>query len=796
MSIKTSARKHRLLIGNQDFSAGLIEVSNWNTTSLDQSGLVRITANIQLAEVKGLPSSLDDRLNSLWRVGLPVTIEVTNKSGVLQIHPCGRLRILSATYDYEARSLSIQCGDLITLLSYRQPTNPKSTGIEPGILTARNTVVYNLLRAAGINAITNPYQLPYPLHFPEVNGSYLEAVGKLLYSAGFVGWINRNEAFQIKPVSLSGSATTTIQIGGDEGGETYYRRLSSPEAPREIIKVQGVARRATIPQYPNSTKTTRYGAANTISTEYGNDTVITQYQTIDTDFDKTLKILTIITKTYTPIGLNFPDDEGYKLPLIQSEEIEEKKYYESSRSGILPDSSEGKLIRIQSNIYRIEGVIWAEFYKFKEEENITFPGNRNLALAETITINYIYDTLNRPKTITTIKYETEGALLTGINHDWSSYPFSPRSLLLSETNTESWTNEYVNSWTHTVDNYKVLARLKPELIDEDTTTNQKISLLADPQASFKETSNSGHTTPPAPEHHSPDAAFEDVQVCGEARFSQYGGNPYQERERTFGVDYLEGKYKEPEIQGVKVPMLNGSGIQSDCTDEQCRRIAQIEGALLYGRFKGQELGCDLKDEFFNWQPLMRINCREPDGTVRAFCIDDAHFYLGQSQALCNFGAIWVGNASGINRSVTVTTTAIAHPGEETIEITPSSGYIPPNTVLTIGGMTVVTTLATNIGDTVLSVRAIAATINNNIVGTYIEEILKEPFVQVVSAMVAGVGRSDVVARPYALTTVSLALDVVGEGRADTSYISTGIGWDAMTEEQWNNMSTENWNSIT
>ena len=74
-------------------------------------------------------------------------------------------------------------------------------------------------------------------------------------------------------------------------------------------------------------------------------------------------------------------------------------------------------------------------------------------------------------------------------------------------------------------------------------------------------------------------------------------------------------------------------------------LARIEGQLLYGRSKGQDLGTELKDELLSWHPLMRINCVEPDGTVRSFAIDDANWYLGQERAICNFGLIWVGDVA-------------------------------------------------------------------------------------------------------------------------------------------------------
>lgn len=794
MAINTSARKHRLLIGGQDFSAGLVEVSNWQSTPIDGSGLIRTTATLTLIEVRGLPGSLDDRINSLWRVGQTVHIDVTTEdAGTLSRHPAGTLRILSSEWDYESRRLTLNCGCLITLLSYRQPTDPKKTGIEPGSLTSRNAIVRNLLQAAGITAIALPYSLPYPLHYPEINGSYLEADGKLLYSAGFVGWIDKTETFRIKPVSLQGISQLTLQIGGDRGDELWWRRLSSAEGPREIIKVRGVKQIASFPEYPKQTTVTRYGAANTVIPGAGNYTIVTGYETIREEYDSSAKKLTATRISYRSFSLVYPEKEPRSTNLVNDLLSIESRQFETG--------DEGKLISSYTKVYKQADVIEAEYIKYKEEnENVQFSLG-NLILAEEIFTSYTYDRKNRPVSVTTTKYETEVAILTGTNHDWGPYPLPPTNRVPSEVTTETWSNPRLNEWAHTVFGSKSYCRLKPELLTDETTTNQKLSLAADDSVSVREVSNSGQTVPPAPERCPPKANFYDQQVCGEARFSQHGGNPYQERERVFQIDYLAGKVQtQSNVDYTSTPI-------EDCTDAQCQKIAQIEGALLYGRFKGQDIGLNLNDALFNWEPLMRVNCVEPDGTQRVFALDDAHWYLGQQRAMCNFGCIWIGDASGITRTATVTTSAmvaprtaegIASPGDTTISIQPSPGYIPANTVLTIGGVEVVTAEAVQFGDTAIAVVSIPAPIDSGVSATYTEEILHLPYVRVQNLTVRGVGVVEVVARPYALTATTVSVEIVGVGAIAVQTASSGTGagfyWDDVSEEQWNNMTETDWNN--
>ncbi len=252
MSINLSARKCQILIGGVDFSPGLIEVSNWSTTPIDSSGLVKTSATVTIAYVRNLPEDIDDRKNpSRFSVGQTIQIKVSNDAGTLQDHPVGRLRLLSSQYDYETQKLTLNCGCLITLLAYRQPTAHSAAQITLGAATDRKTIVINLLHQAGITNIYAPYGLPHPISAPIRNsGSYLQTVGALLYSVGFLGFINKNEFFHIKPVQLTGNAVFTMQIGGDNGQELYYKTLVSPEAPREDIRVSGVVPIVAPPTYP------------------------------------------------------------------------------------------------------------------------------------------------------------------------------------------------------------------------------------------------------------------------------------------------------------------------------------------------------------------------------------------------------------------------------------------------------------------------------------------------------------------------------------------------------------------
>ena len=711
MAINVSAKKNRLLVGGEDYSAALVEVK-LDDTDLGQSGFITTTGSIVLVEVQGLPGSLDDRQNPLFRVGQTIVIDTTNESGVLERHPRGATRIISSEYNFENRQLLLRVGCLLTLLSFKQPTVPlegqdpeQISEIDSSPSNSRLDIVTRLLNQASITNINCPYTIPYPITYTvEPTGSYVETAGKILYSAGYVGWIDRYEVLQIKPVILSGNATVTLQIGTDAGQELWYRRVTSSEGAREIVKVVGMKKLAQRIPSPQTTTQIRYGSAKTVDPEAADYTIVVEQTEISETFGGATATTT--TNTYKPLGLVLTNLQSGRFLLSLVERTIETKTYEASKKG--------KLLSISTQVYKVYGQILAEYVKSIEENGGTVAGQTNVILAEQINTNYTYDSKERPSVITTVKSETTGALLTGINTDWTEFTTGLTALRTSESKIETWTHRQGITWKHQISGTKVLSRLHPELIRDDWEISQKLSLLADEQVSITEISNSGQTVPPAPERRPPRVTWVDKRTCGQAQFSQYGGNPLRERERTYSIEYLEGGvYQDSNSSGGSSTGSNSD----DCNDAQCNAAAQIEGALLHGRFKGQDLGIALMDELFDWQPLMRVNCVEPptltrdNQITRAFCLDDAHWLLTGEKALCNFGCVWVGDVASVKNEVAIATDKEVLPGDTSIEITnPINQYIPAGTTLNIAGVNLTVTIAVNIGDTTISIAPATTTI--------------------------------------------------------------------------------------
>lgn len=652
MAINISSRKAQILIGGQDFSAGLIEVSSWSTNGIDQTGLVKTSATLILAEVRGLPSSIDDRINPLFNIGTSVEIKVSREDVVtLQTHPVGKLRILSAEYSYETRRQTVQLGCLISLLSFKSPTDPNKLNLETAKLTSRSTIVIALLREAGITTVVGLPDLPYPLYYPfNISGSYLECCGRVLYASLYFGWIDSNEAFRINAITLNSAVSFQLQIGLDE---LWYRRLSSAEAPREIIEVRGSRQIGEVPQYPIVSYSERYGEAQFIDPNTSGGITIYEQSRITESFGGSQ--LTKREERLEPIGLIIPNTKSvFKSSLIASLVEVTTFSYENNE--------EGKLRTIYQQIYRPSGQPLKEFYEYLDTQDNIGYNNEGLILAESRSTSYSYDRKDRVSKISTTIYKTSGELLSGLDTDWSyTSGIPPTGLTISEVNNETWTRQSNNFWIHRVDNYKTGGVVNPGFFNsqekpedmsdelfEQNQRSQQLSLVPDPAASLFERSNSGQTVPPATERKPSDVVLNSESVCGKAIFSLYGGNPYKEKERSYSVEYLgdvakgDGRSHRQRRRSEDT----GRGITEDeepCDNEQAKVIASFEGALLAGRFKGQDIGVDIKDELFNWQPLQVIDCTEPDGTIRRYALDDSHWYIGQNRAIANFGCIWLGD---------------------------------------------------------------------------------------------------------------------------------------------------------
>lgn len=745
--------------------------------------------------MRDLPGSLDDRINADFNVGKSVRVYIVDSLGGLRNHPCGALRILSSSYEESDRRLSLNCGCLISLLSFKAPTDPiNELELEPAVLTDRSAIASSLLRAAGIQTIVGLGNLPYPLYYPfPISGSYLATAGAILYAALRFGRINSNEVFVVEPITLNGSSNISWQIGSDTGAELWYRRLSSPEAPREIIEVRGNRQVGEIPKYPIINYSERYGEAKLIDPELesGGITIFEQLRT-EENYSYATGELERITQKYEPIGLIIPNTRSvFRTSLIESYYEVITYYYETN--------DEGKLVKTVGTIYRTLGEVLKEYYEYLASiDNPNATNNSALMVAETYTIDYLYDKKDRVSKIYTTRYKSRGELLSGLDTDWAfTLGVTPSGLTIAENNVESWVRQSNNYWIHKIDNYKTAgvvnsaffaSQEKPEEMTdelfEENQRSQQLGLVPDNNANLFERSNSGQTVPPAAERRPAKVVLDNEEVCGEAIFSLYGGNPYKEKQRTYSVEYLGSRKR-----GIDED--TGEGIIEDdepCDDEQCKAIAEIEGALLAGRFKGQDIGVDIKDELFSWRPLLTLNCTEPDGTIRRYALDDSHWYLGQNRAIANFGAIWLGDVKNGSLAPPYTIAVII---TGTVVIGGNVSELPYGLINSpiniIGGVV--------IGGELISINTLqpgqigirgGVSYGGN-VESYESTFLPERLLNggvVIGGNITRASRSSF--------TINGGVVVGGDILIESAI---ALGWNNLSNDNWNNLSNDNWNNL-
>ncbi|MBD2771179.1 hypothetical protein [Iningainema tapete] len=636
MTANQSARNVRLFIGGKDFTPCMISFQG-SDSHLDSSGLISFTGSILLGNAIDFDESLDDRKNpTRFCRGVQVTLEVANSTGVLQRHPRGALRILTPKYDIEKQQLTLEVGDLIAVLNFKEPTDPDKADNKSSEGKPASYIITNLLQEAGITNISGNIASTiynYPLN---LSGSYLQSVGKLLYANNSYAWIDRYESFRIEPANIAPSiGSISMLIGRDE---IWYKRLEGAESPCEIIKAVGTEMivRPT-PEYIEDT-TEQYGLASTVDSTASNfDIVIKRTKRIQ-EWSKSQHIQKVTSLINAPMGLVIPKDlqskNSSKLSLIRAEEqVEEWKYEQNA---------ECKLKTKETKIYQPRATYFAEFLKARPDYIADISA---FNLTKLIKETYEYDKKDRLKKITVDTYELRIIILNGTDEDWKKWIFPPEYLVKSGLKTEEWTELNKNTWKYSTNSYEPLVRVNPDLANEspDGIFTTKSNLVY--AAGETKVSNSGQLVPPAPERCPPEYTIEENNIEEKAIFSDLCANNLKQRERTYTVDFLAGRV-EPALRPGEVVVYAIGGGASSQASAQLQALAQREGRLLQGRYKGQELAMPLVDEIFNYSPLMTVRATEPDNTMQVYLADGASWVVSQMKALWSCDGIWVGTQVG------------------------------------------------------------------------------------------------------------------------------------------------------
>jgi hypothetical protein len=659
MSINISARKCRLYVGVTDLSPCLATASG-SDSNLDDSGLITHTAQFVLRQVASF--NLNPRsFTSPFCRGENITFDVPNSDGVLTRFLT--LKLLSVDWDEISLTLTINAGDRLTyLLGNDEPTNPKDVEIDPATGTTVRQVISQIAAktSLAISGSVDDFRINYPVSF---SGGYIKTIGDLVFSAGGIAWVAQNGSVHLQPVSLVGGASFTLQIGQDE---KLYKFLAGAEAPAQKIKAVGVTK---VAQPYNDAKCE-------ISERYVNGICQERTETC-TYWDYNNRILKTETKHWLTRSKVSPDSaEYYGIDeLILAEWTVELKWFEKEKAG--------KLLRSETTIRRTYAAAIAKYAAFHKEKNsATWATLKQHYLhllttdpSEQVRAEYSYTSKGAVRAIAKTRFETEDTILSQTEEDYSTWVRFPDALVQSEFEEESWSKSD-GRYTHTVSPLKAFAKSKPQAVTSNTTYYQKFELVGE---DVERLSNDS-IRPPEPERHPPKFNYEDQQVEAIALVPQRCGVHDRERIVTLQIPYLEGKYK-PKGEDKEENLGDDGDVKAGPTP-QALRLAQLKGALLYGRWMGQEIVTGMRDEYFSRRPLMAVDCIEPSGVTRSFLIDKFGWQLTQNQLLCTFDGIWRGdrlansNGDPVNHTVYVKATSPVDPGDTEIQVEPLLGSIP------------------------------------------------------------------------------------------------------------------------
>lgn len=728
MAINITSRKIKVLISGNDYSDNVSEISNWSVNSFDESGLYKYSATLSLFSVYGDNRSLDDRDNLDFSIGNTIEIYVSTTKGNLQLHPYGRMRVLSSEYNIETGKLTLNVACLLTILSFKQGTNVDDIAIDQtkGLTYNRRDYIRELLVAAGIKHIDIVCpSLPHPINYViNPDGGYIDTAGKIAFSAGYYLYQDNHEKIIVKPINISPQPISEITIGEDE---LWYKRLQSSEGVRETIKTTSQVSLLT----PNDYNTETWSGNTQNKTTFVNN-ILTEdvfyYQT-ENDFTKTF------------IGGN-----------------RTIKYFDTN--------DEGKINKLEYFEYKLNTEVAQEYVNAKLQEDPPssfFPASGTI-ITKKNTTNYNYNTRSQLILKTTDKLENKLSLLNGTNHDWSGYSLPPTGLINSGEIYEAWV-EVGGKFAHTYRETSPAVRLNSSLATPDVSETVKLRIVPD----YSTNKANGNEDPPAPERRPPAVTYNTINAEGTFKVSQIGSNPYKERERTYTIEYHEG------LTGNINSYPEGTVIST----VQTKKAAQLFATFLYGRYKGYDIGIDLKDFVFNISPQQQIVVRESTGKRRLYLIDDIHFHIEDGKSICNFGLVWLGDLPSNPVVSNIVLTGDVLVGSETLNVQPTVTNLFIGDVIQIPG---------GFGSLGEYRPPSWVTVTKDIpIGSFVIPILPSPFTFPVTQTLSVEKNESVL--PFITNKIDIESNTLFEVLSSKVYV-----WGDINNE-WNTVNEAGWNQI-
>ena len=709
--LNVSARPYALTIAGLDCLTALVSADG-AFQHYDQSGLALINATFILKRPFHWTESLDDRTNPRWARGQLVQTMVANSGGTPQAAPIlGHLYILNSEFD-GINELKIECGCILNLLMYRTPAG-EGACFNLGEETNLTAIAQKLLRKAGAppligSIIGNPLKVPLR---KITNESYIGLFGKLCWANGHIAWQDNLGRIRARQ-TLSGAMRQTPEVGLDD---VRYQRLTGVEVPPEKIRVTGTLQSLKKVEDENSWKEKEYGPAAMVYgsvAEVAQDSglnpfanVIIRETTYRESLDRPSRIKRTETKVRQPRGLALPDifvnDLFLRNDRIMTEFRREKYIYEwqeQKPEDECKEIDEGRLLKT-SYVIRKPDILGLQRWYSQDEGRLEVARQQRPFLetidmtAETGETEYFYydnpeedednpneddsggggvpgipgevevDDQEQGIPVVVLKIVSEKKLPIGEILPQANWAL-PKQLRTCERQIRKWKLIRKGEWEYTESNYQSFALYQPDLVerlidegDSGNASNESywmsfVNLV--PTERRVDRSNSGQSTPPAPERFPIEYEVKEKNVSVTVRLPGLSfGYLFRDREREFTVD---------------------SGLLT--SKEQARMIARIEGAILWGRYKGQSCTVAVSDAMFPVEPLDLAQWKDFYGSRHTFWMDGISLAMTQTRVLLAYDGIWKGSIVTIN-GVDVT----VKPFQEEVEAIVSGAAMAQFTVL-------------------------------------------------------------------------------------------------------------------
>lgn len=243
-TIDTGQIRHRVMIGLVDYS---IQHANYQLTDshIDQSGFVKTQGSIVFT--RGAVE-IDNWGLSAIPDGAAVTIDVW-LDGRWQRHPRGALRAVGSQYSEIEQILTLEVGCILSARSFAEVPDVFLSGVTPGSSVGVQTVAGRLLNngAPGTTIVNNATGAFSFLDRPQMSGSAIETAAKMLASSGAFCWVDSQERIVTTNIDLN----PTAMIWNDYAYKfVSFERVKNGQPPTEEIQVTGSYREVYVQKNP------------------------------------------------------------------------------------------------------------------------------------------------------------------------------------------------------------------------------------------------------------------------------------------------------------------------------------------------------------------------------------------------------------------------------------------------------------------------------------------------------------------------------------------------------------------